>query len=129
MGFLSKLFHRKSEDDISNLDIKSHVLGSDYDSPEGDYNPPPMLPEFRNEGPPLPEIPRQKPFANPYRQSQSQNFNEPAFSEQNPNFADKDINDSLRMIETQLMAIRAQTETINERIKNLEFALKGRPRY
>ena len=124
MGFLSKLFHRKSDDDISNLDIKSHVLGSDYDTED---TQPPMLPEFRNEGPPLPEIPKQKPFANPYRQPQSQNFNEQSYPE--PNFADNDLNDSLRIIETQLMAIRAQTESINERLKNSEFTFKSRPRY
>lgn len=39
---------------------------------------------------------------------------------------DYDILDRLRMIEAQLSAIRSQTETINERLKNLEVRLTGR---
>ncbi|MBI2173411.1 MAG: hypothetical protein HYT73_04385 [Candidatus Aenigmarchaeota archaeon] len=42
---------------------------------------------------------------------------------------DYDVMQRLDVIESQLQAIRSQTETINERLKNLEFKLTGGRRY
>ncbi len=42
---------------------------------------------------------------------------------------DYDVLQRLDVIESQLQAIRSQTETINERLKNLEFKLTGGRRY
>jgi len=39
---------------------------------------------------------------------------------------DYEIRDRLHMIESQLSAIRSQTETINERLKNIEMRMSGK---
>ncbi|MBS3054808.1 MAG: hypothetical protein J4431_04685 [Candidatus Aenigmarchaeota archaeon] len=43
--------------------------------------------------------------------------------------ANYDVMEKLTMIESQLAAIRSQTETINERLKNLEFRMGSARRF
>ncbi len=112
--------HKKEYDDLE--DIRSNVLG--------DFRglPPPSEPDF-----PRPRQIEVPAFEEPFRREER--FGEPpGFSsidmrerfperEQSRNY---DILDRLNLIESQLAAIRSQTETINERLKNLEAKLTRR---
>ncbi|MBI2583722.1 MAG: hypothetical protein HYW25_03585 [Candidatus Aenigmarchaeota archaeon] len=108
MGLFSKIFgsfSKKKESGIPDEEIRSHVLG--------EY--PPAPPEEFQGGPPLPpEMPWQETYA-----KTAPNFPMPREEM-------GDVQESLRIIENQLATIRAQTETINERLKNMEFLLKNR---
>ena len=57
-------------------------------------------------------------------------LSEPSFTSKQPLRTEEpkgyDILDRLNIIEAQLSAIRSQTETINERLKNMEVRLTGR---
>lgn len=114
LGWLKR--KRKDYDDME--DIRSNVLGSDLmrSAPEPDF--------------PLERPPKAVGFDEPRFQEP------PGFSTINTRFSeypeikqkdrDYDILDRLNLIESQLAAIRSQTETINERLKNLETKLTRR---
>ena len=110
MGLLSGIkdrILRRNEPELE--DFRSHVLGQTYEPPEPE--PPKKL--YEREQPAGME-----PFG----------FEEPSpatpvTAEVSKNY---EIMDRLNIIEAQLSAIRSQTETINERLKNLEMRLQGR---
>lgn len=119
---LKNVILRRKEPEFE--DIRSHVLG--------EYPPPPAFepererrfeprfgerferfePGFEPRGLEIPEI-RREPLAI-----------EPRFPERIEERTD--ILERLNLIEAQLGAIRSQTETINERLKNLEMRLTRR---
>ncbi len=121
LGFLKR--HKK--DDLDDLeDIRSNVLGNDF------LRPQPPEPDFP---------PPQRRIADRFPGIEEQRFEEPPgfstvdtrFPERSPGFPQDrqgsyDIMDRLNLIESQLAAIRSQTETINERLKNLETKLTRR---
>ncbi len=121
-----KITHRKNDDDI--YDFRSHVLNqpnlleepkmpepleplparSSFDREETDFSEPIIQ---RNK---LKDLTIEPGFGKPYDnkdESLSRNY---------------DIMDRLSIIEAQLSAIRSQTETINERLKNMEMKLGPR---
>ena len=118
MDWLKNKVHKRNYDDVS--DIRSNVLGNDFlRSPEPDF--------------PRPQADFPRPGIN------ERQFNEPSFGQfqEPPGFSsidvrspdrekDYDILDRLNLIESQLSAIRSQTETINERLKNMERQLGRR---
>ena len=127
MGWLKNKVHRQN-DDLE--DIRSSVLGNDFTrNPEPDF-PRPDFPR----SPPLDrgriEVPS---FDEPFRRDEPPGFSsiDTRFPDQ-PTMNDRgrsdsyDIIDRLNLIESQLSAIRSQTETINERLKNLETKLTRR---
>lgn len=121
-GNLKNRLRKKDYDDVE--DIRSSVLG--------DFKGLPPQPE--------PDFPRRAPQEVPTWDdpATSQRFDEPpGFSSidvrepigqrgfQQPS-RDYDIMDRLSLIESQLSAIRSQTETINERLKNMERSMGRR---
>ena len=136
-GFLKK----KKEDDFG--DIRSGVLSEpNFDEPdfpsrqsrETDF--PPRA--ARQQGPPPgfedPLQPRK--FDNNNRFDDRPQFDEPAGfgsidvrQEQRGPRNDYDTTDRLNLIESQLAAIRSMTETINERLKNMESRMGYQRRY
>ena len=123
LGFLKR--HKK--DDYGDLeDIRSNVLGNDFlKTPEPDFpRPPTTFNEPRRVADRFPGI-EQPHFEEP-----------PGFSSVDTRFPDRtsgqdrqnnyDIMDRLNLIESQLAAIRSQTETINERLKNMERSIGRR---
>ncbi len=122
--WLKRRMHK--DDDIE--DIRSNVLGSSMDEPD---------------------FPRRERFdadlEDPLKKlgdKRFENFEEPPgfntidtrTQERNPRSYDNksenyDIMDRLNLIESQLAAIRSQTETINERLKNMESRLGLQRRY
>lgn len=118
-------FRRKSYDDME--DIRSNVVGNNFMNPEPDF--PPRRPSPVEDDLNALADPRfaQKRFDDPV----ARHFEPPGFSsidvrEQPRGRDDYDILDRLNLIESQLSAIRSQTETINERLKNLETKLVRR---
>ncbi len=113
-GFLKKK-NREEMDDL--FDIKNTISGK---QPERDFE------ETKDT------------FGRPAKQEEDWN---PPFPGRNTGFEefqpepmrgpskDYDVMQRLDMIESQLQAIRSQTETINERLKNMEFRLTGGRRY
>lgn len=109
----------KRYDDLE--DIRSNVVGRDLLAP-----PEPDFPPRRFEKPV--EVPT---FDEPIRR-----FDEPpGFNTVDTRFPEQrdergsnryEVIDRLNLIESQLAAIRSMTETINERLKNLETRLTGR---
>ncbi|HIG97643.1 MAG TPA: hypothetical protein HA230_04855 [Candidatus Aenigmarchaeota archaeon] len=118
MGWLKNRMH-KNYDDYE--DIRSNVVGKDLLAP-----PEPDFPPRRIER--SLEVPR---FEEPVGR-----FEEPpGFSTVDTRFPEQpveknsdryEILDRLNLIESQLAAIRSMTETINERLKNLERLASGR---
>lgn len=138
-----KLIGRKKHN-VSHEDIRSHVINekppgferketirekynfADPASPEFHEMPgqalPPLEeglgePRSRSLGArPEPEDfgPRERGFGGPRREASKDYAN------------NYDVLDRLNLIESQLAAIRSQTETINERLKNMETRLVGR---
>jgi hypothetical protein len=117
-GIKDRLF-RRGGDDFS--DIRSHVLGepaipesempsTKYDAPFKDTAEPGLEP-FE-----VDKVPERKPLG----------FDDYTPEPPRQETRDYDILDRLNMIEAQLSAIRSQTETINERLKNMEVRLGGR---
>lgn len=109
-----RIMGRRNEEDLD--DIKSYVAGEGYDEkfraisqPEPPQKPWEKSPIYEQ---PLEEAPASvqpafSPPAAPQRlQDESRNY---------------EILDRLKFIESQLSAIRSQTETINERLKNMEM--------
>jgi len=114
MGILSGIKDRvlrRNEGDVE--DFRSHILGQSYQPPVPEPEPPKKL--FERE----PAVGDTEPFG----------FDEPLTNrsaetaEVSKNY---EIIDRLNIIEAQLSAIRSQTETINERLKNMELRLQGR---
>lgn len=120
-GFLKRKKHKG--EDLGFDDVKSGVLGKDYYEPEP--VPEKEFAEPRGMGEPF--EPDQR-FGSP---RPSEKFGEPLSIDQ-PMTAeprtgrDYDILERLNLIESNLLAIRNQTETINERLKNLEMKLTRR---
>lgn len=108
-------FRKKKDEDLDMLDIREKVLGPREET----RNPPGLAPiggnvnnEMRNEIEPL-----------GFRRERFMGTPEPLVSR------DKDIKEiieRLAFIENQLIAIRSQTETINERLKNIQNELMRR---
>jgi len=113
-GFMKKKRHK--DDDFGFDDIKSSVMKKDYYEPEPVAEP--MPPEPSGFESPRPS----ERFGEPISLDQGT-----APMGQEPRAGrDYDILERLNMIETNLLAIRSQTETINERLKNLEMKLTRR---
>ena len=119
---LKSRFRKKDYDDLG--DIRSNVLGNSFTrAPEPDF-------------PPAPPQPRRgfDDFSPTPRRSAGPGFDDdlpPGFSNidtraPQQQTKDYDLMDRLSLIESQLSAIRSQTETINERLKNLEAKLTRR---
>ncbi len=123
-GLKDRLRRKNYDNDVE--DIRSNVLG--------DFRGLPPTPE--------PDFPRPASTTWDDPTSPPPRYNEPRFDEP-PGFGSidtrfpaqsqgqfdrdrYDIMDRLNLIESQLAAIRSQTETINERLKNLERSLVRR---
>ena len=146
MGIFDAIRNRFGrKEDAGFMDVRSQVLGE---------NPPlresfPTSPEEQRVSARYPEpeqrLPSEQRFASDQRFSPPEDPFErraDAYGDLGPpsgNFTDKFINpepapqegnyeilDKLKIIEAQLHAIRAQTETINERLKNLEMRMPRR---
>src|SRR3989344_3245433 len=122
-GFLKK----KKDDDFG--DIRSNVVGPDFDEPD--------FPPRRMDSPPRGPPPGfEDPLAPPNRFDDRQRFEEPpgftsidVRQEQRAPRGDYDVQDRLNLIESQLAAIRSMIETINERLKNMESRMGYQRRY
>lgn len=126
LSWLKNRMHKRY-DDLE--DIRSSVLGNDFrNPPEPDF---PRREAGRLEAPAFDPIERHfgEPFEPRFEQppgfsTVDTRFPEPQINERGQR--DYDILDRLNLIESQLAAIRSQTETINERLKNLEARLTRR---
>lgn len=125
-----KITHRRDEDFY---DFRSHVLGA----PPAPAAPEPQMPEPLE---PLPRFGQEPDFSEPViprsrlkdltvePPAYERGFERP-FERGEPGERagrDYDMLDRLSIIEAQLQAIRSQTETINERLKNMEMRLGTR---
>ncbi|MBI4170561.1 MAG: hypothetical protein HY514_02620 [Candidatus Aenigmarchaeota archaeon] len=132
-GLKEKVFGRKKHD-IDYSDVRSHVVGERAFEPQTigekfgfekpDFPQDPYVPESFQPQPFTPQqfsSPPQHKFGS--RPDPRMDF---GMEEQQPRARDYDILDRLNLIESQLSAIRSQTETINERLKNMETRLSGR---
>ena len=129
MGILSKLGKKvikREEPAPITEDLKTHVLG--------EYLPPPS--EFASEKPPpgmerfatpmdVPELPPPE-SPEPFRRALPEH-REPLHH--GGKGIDHEILDKLALIDAQLGAIRAQVETINERIKIIDVQLRPEARH
>lgn len=106
LGSIKDKILRRNEPELE--DYRSHILSQPMPEPE----PPKKL--FERE-PPVGDV---QPFG-----FEERGFEKPDTLEVSKNY---EMMDKLNMIEAQLSAIRSQTETINERLKNLEMRLQGR---
>lgn len=118
-------------------DIRSHVVGEPYNEPYANAPPagleppgPPPAIRFRNEGG-LQKGGDRFGFREEEPLRMEDEFGpppgrEPVGMDEPPAAADYEIRDRLSMIEAQLSAIRSQTETINERLKNMEMRMGAR---
>ena len=135
MGLIGGLKNRilGRRDDLG--DIRSHVLGEEPF--EREYPGRGSAMEDEGFGPKeVPELPEAVPrggFGEPRygerfgREPIAMEEREPIAMEREPSDSGKyELMDRLNIIEAQLSAIRSQTETINERLKNLEMKLTGR---
>ena len=126
MGLFGSIKNRvfgRHEEDFG--DIRSTVLGEQPEPPRRyEELPPEPRPDFgRTDVPEPPVDPRTPmdlggPIFNPKEER------EPLSVE--PKQDNYDIIDKLNFMESQLSAIKSQTETINERLKNLEMKLGRR---
>ena len=122
-----RITHRKSDEDV--YDFRSHVLGEPNPLDE------PRMPEPVE---PLParssfDQPQEPDFSEPIIQRHKlkdltigQDFGKQYEGKDESSSRNYDILDRLNIIEAQLSAIRSQTETINERLKNMEMKLGPR---
>lgn len=122
-GSLKNRLHRKKEDIY---DYRSHILSEPQAMDEEPPMPDPLEPlptrsSFQEQDfPPIVPRSRLKDLTvEPYSQER------PAQPEEKLG-RDYDIMDRLSIIEAQLAAIRSQTETINERLKNMELRTGAR---
>ncbi len=135
MGIFDRVRNRMMGRSESFEDIRSYVVGAaqqagpvpqpalatrkpsmEFGRDEGDIGPPMKSYEAADVGfdePTEPSFVTRKPIS---------------LEESKPS-SNYDILDRLSLIEAQLSAIRSQTETINERLKNMEVRLTGRRMY
>lgn len=132
-----RLFHRRDRDEFS--DIRSHVLNEKFGDRLNEFEQYPQMPPPT--GPQPPQFmqaqggyddftPKTRDVFAPFPTQQPP-------LQPGPDFApaaekvnrDYDIMDRLNIIESQLSAIRSQTELINERLKNMESRLGLGRRY
>ncbi len=126
-------------------DIRSHVVGEPYNDPYANGpqagteppgmeqpGPPPAI-RFRNETAGVQRGGDRFGFREEEPLRMDDEFGpppgpgrEPMGMNEQPASADYEIRDRLSMIEAQLSAIRSQTETINERLKNMEMRMGAR---
>ncbi|MEK6888205.1 MAG: hypothetical protein AABX14_04650 [Candidatus Aenigmatarchaeota archaeon] len=121
MGWLKNKMH-KNYDDYE--DIRSNVVGKDLLAP-----PEPDFPQRRIER--AIEVPKFEEPLGRFEEPPGFSTVDTRFPDQQPAASERgsdryEIIDRLNLIESQLAAIRSQTETINERLKNLEVRLTGR---
>lgn len=129
-GKLKRIFRKK--DDDFDVDFRSHVVGDTF-KPSPVSEPMPSN-DYDLSGP------KEKP-ERPFLKREPIKMNDPelrsSFDENYDDFSQAaatrqsgnnnyELNDRLGIIEAQLSAIRSQTETINERLKNLEMKLTRR---
>ena len=121
LGGIKSRFFSRSEDIEGINDIRSHVIG-EGENPYRDEGP--IMPQ-RADVPELPDVSRfgREPIG--FEPAPDRDFGrEPV--ERSDTGRDYDILDKLNIMEAQLSAIRSQTETINERLKNLEMRIGRR---
>ena len=138
IGSLKDKVFGKRKHEAAYSDVRAQVIGDRFQQPE----PPTIGEKFGfdrgNEFPrdpyapePYSQSPQQEPFF-PRQQAAFGQRPEPrdfSFEQPQPRMEPKqdyDILDRLNLIESQLAAIRSQTETINERLKNMETRMTGR---
>lgn len=123
MGIFSSIKNRLMRRNDDYDDIKSHVLDEPFPPPA----PPPAAQQYDERfGPPLQQetFPREPDFPESERPL---TLEREEFAPPSRDFGKEyDIADKLNLIEAQLSAIRSQTETINERLKNMEARLVRR---
>ncbi|MBI4018611.1 MAG: hypothetical protein HY368_03305 [Candidatus Aenigmarchaeota archaeon] len=126
MGIFSAIKKRLGRGDDYGDEVKSAVLDEPF----------PPLPSMERTAPKYDErfgspayeekFPREPEFPVP-KEEQPLTLQRPGLDEPSANFKKEyDIMDRLNLIEAQLSAIRSQTETINERLKNMEARLVRR---
>lgn len=119
LGNLKNRILRRRDDEFAPADIRSHVLGERFaPEPAGTVD----VPEF-------PDV-RSTKWQRGYSEGPADFGPEPLAPRLEPALPEKEgsyeIIDRLNVIEAQLQAIRSQTETINERLKNMEFRMGRR---
>ena len=112
----------KQDEDFEYDDIKSHVMGMSQQETDPYARQP--VERQQRDVPDLPE--RNLGFDRPPFNERDQFLREPIGPRDTLNRDMPDIVQRLAIIETQLVAIRSQTETINERLKNLEYLINRR---
>ena len=124
MGIFSAIRERLGRKKQDYGDIKSHVLDQPFPPPSANQQ------KFDERfGPALDqeEFPREPDFPEIRRNAERERLSMEDVQEPSPRFRkDYDIMEQLNLMEAQLAAIRAQTEAINERLKNLEARLTRR---
>lgn len=110
-GIKDRVLRRSQDTELD--DFRSHVLG------QAQFEPPvpePQPPKKSYERDPVPD--EMEPFG----------FDKSIVKEKDTLEVSKnyEIMDRLNIIEAQLSAIRSQTETINERLKNIDMRMQGR---
>jgi hypothetical protein len=125
LGSIKNRFFGRSEDISEISDIRSHVIGGNYEDPYRDEGP--ITPQ-RADVPELPDVSRfgREPVGFEPGPMPERGFDREPISVERDTNRDYDIADKLNIIEAQLSAIRSQTETINERLKNLEMRIGRR---
>ncbi len=126
LGWLKSRVKKESDDDFS--DLRSGILGE----PAQPFNQP---------APPLPQMPQeQENFGRGYddftqktrdvfEPIQTPSLPVPEFSSERQPAREYELMDRLNLIESQIAAVRSMTETINERLKNMEARLGVQRRY
>lgn len=126
-GGIKRILHRGGDDDYDN--IRSQVLGDEMGPPPAFARPP--------EGPQRGQqgyddfTPKTRDVFEPFTPGGKEDF--PSFPTEHRKDEkvgrDYDILERLDMIESQVAVIRSQTETINERLKNIDAKLGTQRRY
>jgi hypothetical protein len=127
MSLLGKLKNKAigKKDDLDYDEVRSHILGdSDLPPPmKDDYAPMENVRPGKREQEEFPYAKRREPIGIEPLQSDMDFSREPISMRASDNY---EVLDRLKFIENQLAAIRSQTETINERLKNMEMRLGRR---
>ncbi|MBI5347145.1 MAG: hypothetical protein HZB66_00900 [Candidatus Aenigmarchaeota archaeon] len=123
LGSIKNRIMRRRDEDFS--DLRSNVLNESVRDPLMARNAP-----FQ---PPPPDMePWKEPLPGPPSFDEPLSFNEPMPEKEPLDIGDertqREIVDRLAFIENQLSAIKSQTETINERLKNMDMKIDRRYR-
>ena len=130
MGILSKLGKKaikREEPAAITEDVKTHVLG-EYPPPPSEYaseKPPPGMERFATPMD-VPELPAPDTPESLRREVPEREHREPL--RHSGKGIDQEILDRLALMDAQLGAIRAQVETINERIKIIDVQIRPEAR-